>query len=131
MTNASASSPSSDGGDARPNGQFNPSDLRQIRNTANQLAGDVQQLRQQLQQGGADAPSLRSVDDVVKGLRDVGNEKSNADPRGLDVLMTQTLDKMKGLEFELRKKADTENQQLLLSGTGKMAAELKHRLAQC
>jgi len=119
-----AGSPTSSSGDARPSGPFNPNDLRQIRNQANQLAGDVQQLRQQMQQAGADGQSLRSVDDVVKGLRDVGNEKSNADPRGLNSLMTQALDKMQKVDFELRKKADSANQ-VLLSGTEEVPSQFR------
>ena len=55
------------GGDARP--VLGNGDMRQIRNSANQIADDVQELRRQLQPGGADPADLRSVDDVVKGLR--------------------------------------------------------------
>ena len=125
MTNNPASSAMTSGGDARPNGTYAPGDLRQIRNTANQLATDVQQLRQQMQQGGADSQSLRSVDEVVKGLRDMGNEKSNPDPRALGSLMSQSLGTMQKLEYELRKKADTANQQLLLSGTEEVPAQFQ------
>ena len=78
-----------------------------------------------MQQGGADAQSLRSVDDVVKGLRDVGNEKSSADPRAVGALMTQALGKMQNLEYDLRKKADTENQQLLQTGTEEVPSQFR------
>jgi hypothetical protein len=129
LTNTPSGSPNGGGGDARPNGQYAPGDLRQIRNTANQLATDVQQLSQQMRQGGADSGSLKSVDEVVKGLRDIGNDKSNADPRGLNTLMTQALGKMQSVEYELRKKADTENQQLLLSGNEEVPSQFRDSVA--
>ena len=123
LTNNPSQQPGNSGGDARPG--LNGGDLRQIRNQANQLAGDVQQLRQQMQTGGADAGSLRSVDEVVRGLRDIGSDRGSANPQSLDALMSQALDRMQKVEYDLRKRIDTENQQLFLSGSDEVPTQFR------
>ena len=100
------------GGDARP-GQ----DDRQIANQARNLANDAQQVRQQLQQAGVPPKDLAPVDDVVKALRALGDEKNLKNPAGLNELYQTALQKFKALEFEIRKRVDTSSEQLFLSGS--------------
>ena len=68
---------SSSGGDARPTG-----DTQQLANQAKQLANDAQAIKGQLQQGGVQAKDLKPVDDVIKALRDMTNEKNLQNPEG-------------------------------------------------
>jgi len=59
---------------------------------------------------------LTPVDDVIKALQQLGNEKNLQNPKGVQELYANAVDKFKMLEFEIRKRVDT-NQQVLLSGT--------------
>ena len=110
MTNQQTAS--SAGGDARPTG-----DSKQIANQAKQLANDAQALKGQLQQGGVKPQDLKPVDDVIKALKDMTNEKALQNPKGLQDLYTTAVEKFKLLEFEIRKRVDTTNEQLFLSGS--------------
>ena len=100
------------GGDARPG-----TDTRQIANQAKNLANDAQQVKQQLQQAGVPPKDLAPVDDVVKALRDLSNEKNLKNPAGLNELYQTAVQKFKALEFEIRKRVDTTNEQMFLSGS--------------
>jgi hypothetical protein len=74
-------------------------------------------VRRQLQQAGIAPKELTPVDDVVKALRELGNEKNLQNPQGLQDLYATALEKFKTLEFEIRKRVDTSNEQLYLSGS--------------
>ena len=63
------------------------------------------------------AKDLVPVDDVVKALRDSSNEKNLQNPKGLQDLYTTAVEKFKVLEFEIRKRVDTTNGQMFLSGS--------------
>ena len=102
----------SGGGDARPNG-----DPRQLANQAKQLATDAQQIRGDLQRAGVQAKDLKPVDDVIKALRDMTSEQKLQNPKGLQDLYSTAIEKFKMLEFEMRKRIDTTNEQLFLSGS--------------
>jgi hypothetical protein len=100
-------------------------DMRQIRNSASQIANDVQELRRQLQTGGLDPADLRSVDDVVNGLRSLAAAGSNADARSIEQLTAQALDKMQKVEYDIRKKVDQSNQELYVPGSDEIAPQFK------
>ncbi len=53
--------------------------------------------------------------------------KDNAykDPLGMQQLLTTTLDKMKKVEFDMRKRLDTTNDQLFLSGADEVPSNFK------
>jgi outer membrane protein OmpA-like peptidoglycan-associated protein len=111
-------------GDARP--VLGNGDMRQIRSSAGQIANDVQELRRQLQQGaGMDPADLHSVDDVVNGLRSLAALGNNADPRSIEQLTSQALEKMQKVEYDIRKKVDQSNQQLFLAGSDEIAPQFK------
>jgi hypothetical protein len=110
--NATQPSQSSAGGDARPNG-----DTRQLANQARQLATDAQNVKNQLQKAGVAPKDLQPVDDVVKALQNLGNEKNLQNPAGLQELYQTAVDRFKALEFEIRKRTDTSNANLFLSGS--------------
>ena len=99
------------GGDARPG------DLRQMANNAQQLANQAQDVRRQLQQAGVPPKDLAPVDEVVKTLRALGNEKALQNPSGLQELFSTAVQRFKALEFEIRKRVDTTSEQMFLSGS--------------
>jgi hypothetical protein len=109
---AANQSASTSSGDARPGG-----DVRQLANQARQLATDAQNVRRQLQQSGVPPKDLTPVDEVVKALQQLGNEKNLQNPAGLQQLYETAVDRFKTLEFEIRKRVDTSNDQLFLSGS--------------
>ena len=50
-------------------------------------------------------------------MQRLDNDRIYADPRGLEQLQAAALDKLKKFEFGLRRKADTGNESLSLSGS--------------
>jgi len=121
--NQPGGSPTQPGGynsDARP--VMGNGDLRQIRNQANQLANDVQELRRQMQGGGGEPDDLRSLDEVLNGLRSLG---STADSQSLEQLSAQALEKLQRVEYDLRKKVDSANQQLFVQGSDEVAPQFR------
>jgi hypothetical protein len=70
-----------------------------------------------MQQAGMAGRDLASVDEVIKTLRELEGERPYRDPNGLQALQGQVLDKMQKIEFDLRKRVDTTNDQLYLSGS--------------
>ena len=74
--------------------------------------------RQQVgEQAGAAGKDLAPIDDVVKALGSLANEKNLQNPAGLNELYSTAVQKFKALEFEIRKRVDTTNGQLFLSGS--------------
>jgi hypothetical protein len=124
MPNATAS-----GGDARPNTNMSGQDIRQFRNQASQMATDLQNLRRQLQGAGANAKDLQSIDEVVKGLKTLDNDKAYSDLRSLQT-EAQALDTLKKVEYDMRKRMDTSNQQLFLSGSDEVPAQFRDLVQQ-
>ena len=120
--------PNGSGGDARPNGMTGQ-DIRQFRNQASQMANDLQNLRRQLQGAGVDPKNLQSIDEVVKGLRSLDNDRAYADTKGLQT-EAQALDTLKKVEYDMRRKLDTSNQQLFLSGSDEVPAKYKDLVDQ-
>jgi hypothetical protein len=92
-------------------------DLRQLRDRAGQLSADAQALRRQLQASGGERQDLATMDDVIRALRALDSQGMKADPRELADLSTAALDKLRKLEFELRKRTDTTSDALYLSGS--------------
>jgi len=73
-------------------------------------------LRRQLAQAGGNARDLQSVDEVLRALRAMSGDQVNVNPSGLQELSAAALDKMKKLEFDLRKRTDTTSDEMYLSG---------------
>jgi len=121
---ANAGSPRSAGpygGDARNYGgygygygRWNADDIRQFRNQFREWANDADALRRQLQQAGMNP---RDLDEVLRDLRQFDNDRLYADPQGLEKLQAAAIDKLKKFEFSLRRKADSGNDSLSLSGS--------------
>jgi hypothetical protein len=71
-------------------------------------------MRRQLQQAGGTRQDLQSVDDFVNALHQLGSEKGNAE--NLPGLSEAALDKIRKIEFDLRKRTDMSNDELFVSG---------------
>jgi hypothetical protein len=121
-------------GDARWNGrqfgQPQQQDLRQLANQARQLANDANDVRRQLQQAGINQKDLVPVDEVVKALNALGNEKNLSNPGQLQDLFATAVQKYKALEFEIRKRVDTSNDQMFLSGSEDVPPAFKSLIEQ-
>ena len=104
---------------------MNQGDARQVRNQAGELASDAQSLRRQLQTSGGTQNDLRAVDDVLKALRSLESSTNLGDPVEMQQLSSVALDKLKKLEFDLRKRVDTTNDALFLSGSEEVPAKSK------
>jgi Domain of unknown function (DUF4175) len=95
-------------------GRWNPDDIRQFRGQFREWANDAEGLRRQLQQAGVNP---RDLDDVLRDLRAFDNDRVYADPKGLEQLQAAAIEKLKKFEFALRRKAETGNDSLSLSGS--------------
>ena len=107
---------------------MNSGDARQVRNQAGELANDAQSLRRQLQGSGGTQNDLRAVDDVLKALRALESSTNLGDPVEMQQLSAVALDKLKKLEFDLRKRVDTTNNDLFLSGSEEVPAKTKDQI---
>lgn len=93
------------------------------------MTNDAQALRRQLQQSGASAEDLRAVDEVLRALRGM-SDGMTGNPTGLQQLSAAALDRMKKLEFDLRKRTDTTSDQLFLSGADEAPARYREQVDQ-
>ena len=110
-------------GDGRP--VLGNGELRQLRDQANQLANDLQGLRRQLQGANLDQPDLRNLEDVLNELRQMG---VTADPQSIQSLTAAALEKLQKVEYNVRKKVDTDNQQLFLAGSDEVAPQFQKQV---
>jgi hypothetical protein len=95
-------------------GRWNPDDIRQFRGQFREWANDAEALRRQLQQAGMNP---RELDEFLRDLKAFDNDRVYTDPRGLEALQAAAIDKLKKVEFSLRRKAETGNDSLSLSGS--------------
>ena len=109
---------------------MNAGDARQVRDQAGDLANDAQDLRRMLQGAGGTQNDLRAVDDVLKALRSLESSKNLGDPVEMQQLTAAALDKLKKLEFDLRKRVDTTNNDMFLSGSEELPAKFKDPIAE-
>jgi hypothetical protein len=93
--------------------------VRQFRREFQELERDAQALRQQLQAAGVNPADL---DEAMRGLRAGQGEGAYADPRGLEKLQAAALERLKQVDFSLRRKLDSGNESLALSGSDEVPA---------
>jgi DNA-directed RNA polymerase subunit F len=114
------------GGAARP-GTFNGADVRQLRRQAREWQNDAQQLRQQLQTAGLNPKDL---DQVMRDLAALDSDLPYADPKGLEQLQAAALEHLKKFEFSLRKKMESGNESLSLSGSDEVPAGFRQAIEE-
>ena len=95
-------------------GDYNPDDVRQFRRDFREWMADAQGLRRDLQNAGVDP---RELDQVLRDLRQFENDQAYVDPMSLDALQAAALEKLKTMEFGLKKKADGKDLPITLSGS--------------
>lgn len=127
-TGTPSSPGSSSMGDARPG--LSSGEARDFRDNARQLTNQAQDLRQALQQSGANGKDLAAVDDIVKLLKQMDGKNAATDPRGLQELASTALEKLTKFEWDLRKRVDTSNDALYLSGSEEVPASYKDLVEQ-
>ena len=94
-------------------------EIRQARREAQEWQNDAQALRRELTNAGM---STRDFDAMMNDLKALDNPQAYVDPANLAALQAQALDKVKNLEFTLRKKIDGADQPLKLSGSDEVPA---------
>jgi hypothetical protein len=113
---------SPNGGSRDARGALNP---RTFSDQVGELTNQMQDLRRSLQGAGATRQDLQAIDEVTRTLRSMAPGMASSNPKGLAELSATALDKLKKLEFDLRKRVDTTNDQLYLSGSEDIPAPYK------
>ncbi|HVL66195.1 MAG TPA: hypothetical protein VM364_02905, partial [Vicinamibacterales bacterium] len=114
-------------GNRRPGGTMSPEDARQFRAEIRQFAGTAQQMRGLLQGQKED---LQALDDILRSLRALDNDKVFADPAQFDRLQAQAADAIKRFEFNLRRRAELKGNEVFLSGDGDVPEEFRKLVEQ-
>jgi hypothetical protein len=121
------------GGDARNDGgayyggRFTNDDVRQFTRQFQELDRDAQQLRQQLLASGVNPGDL---DAVMRDLRQGQQQSVYNDPAALAKLQSAALERLKQFEFNLRKKLETGNDSLALSGSDEVPAGFRQAIEE-
>ena len=108
-------------------GQFDPGDIRQFRGEARQFANDAQQLRRMVQGQGVDP---RLLDDVLRNLRALDDDRVYQDAATLERLQTAVAEAMKRFEFNLRRHAEMKGSEVFLSGADDVPEEYRKLVQQ-
>ena len=119
-------------GDARnfgPNagGRWTGEDIRQFRREFREWQGDAEDLRRQLEASGVNP---RDLEGVMRDLRTLDSDQIYADPQGLEKLRAAALDRLKKVEFDLRKRVDTDHDALSLSGSDEVPAGFRQAIEE-
>jgi len=108
-------------GNGRP-GNFNPDDVRQFRGEARRYAQDLESLRRSLRADGVDT---RDLDEILKRLKALDDDRAYRDVRELASLQGGASDGLRRFEFSLRRALDGDARDVLLSGSDEVPAEFK------
>lgn len=108
-------------------GPWNGEDVRQFRREFREWQGDAEQLRRELQAAGVNP---RDLEDIMRSLRGLDDDRIYADPRGLEKLQAAALEKLQKFEFELRKKVDPTGDALALSGSDEVPAGFREKIEE-
>ena len=108
-------------GNGRP-GNFSPDDVRQFRGEARRFGQDLESLRRGLRADGVDT---RDLDDILKRLKALDDDRAYRDVQELARLQGAVSDGLRRFEFGLRRAADGDQRDVLLSGGDEVPAEFK------
>ena len=114
-------------GSRRPGAGMTPEDARQFRAEVRQFTATAQQMRPMVK-GQKD--DLKALDEVLKNLRALDNDKVFGDPTQFDRLQAQAADAIKRFEFNLRRRAELKGNEVLLSGDGDVPEEFRKLVEQ-
>lgn len=115
-------------GDRRP-GRLTPEDIRQFRGEARQWTNQAEQLRRLLQ-GQGQKLDTRQLDEILRGLRALQDDRVYQDVEELARLQAAVSEGMKRFEFALRRRAETANGQPVLSGSDEVPERFRKLVEQ-
>jgi hypothetical protein len=113
-------------GGPRP-GHYTPDDIRQFRGEARQRAADAEQLRRLLQQQKIDA---KDMDDIIRGLKQLDNESAYQNPDPVAKLQNAVTESIKRFEYTLRRRLDTNANDVFLSGSDEVPDQYRKLVEQ-
>jgi hypothetical protein len=115
-------------GDSRPGqGRYSPEDVRQFCGEVRQRMQDAEQLRRLLKDQKIDAKDL---DEIVKGLRQLDDDRTYQNPDALNKLQASVTDNIKRFEYTLRRRLDANANQVFLSGTDDVPEQYRKLVEQ-
>ncbi|HEX9728917.1 MAG TPA: hypothetical protein VGA37_10465 [Gemmatimonadales bacterium] len=108
--------------------RLDPQAQRQFQRELRERRGDLQQLREQLQQDGVDVSQL---DAVMRNLGRFDNQGAIGDPRGIERLQTEIVQGIKEFEYALRRQIlGSDADRLFLSGSDETPAEYREMVEE-
>ena len=94
---------------------YTPGEIRNFRDQTRYWTGEAQRLREQLRNDGANPTDL---DEVLRAMRQLDDDRVYKDARELERLQTQVAEGLKRFEFTLRRKVeDSQGDQPALNAT--------------
>jgi hypothetical protein len=108
-------------------GPYDPGDIRQWRGEVRQFTNDAQQLRRMLQGQNVDP---RALDDVLRNLRALDDDRVYQDAAALERLQTAVNEGMKRFEFNLRRQAEMKGNEVFLSGADDVPEQYRKLVEQ-
>jgi hypothetical protein len=110
-------------GDRRP-GRLSPEDARQFRGEARQWANQAEQLRRLLQ-GESQRIDTRQLDEILKGLRALQDDRVYQNAEELARLQASVSEGMKRFEFALRRRSESAAGQPVLAGSDEVPEQFR------
>jgi hypothetical protein len=110
-------------GDRRP-GRLSTEDVRQFRGEARQWANQADQLRRLLQ-GESQRIDTRQLDEILKGLRALQDDRVYQDAEALARLQASVSEGMKRFEFALRRRSESAAGQPVLSASDEVPEQFR------
>lgn len=108
------------GGSRRPGDYlYNGEDIRQFRGEFREWTAQGQELRRQLREQGVDVTDL---DEILRSLKALDDDRVYKDAAELERLQSFVSEGLKRFEYSLRRKVETADQQLFLSGSDEVPA---------
>ena len=109
-------------GSRRPNGEFNPEDVRQFRDEARRFVAEGRQLRDFFRQQNLDA---RELEEILRKLRELEDSRSYKDVNELLALQSFVSEGIKRVEYTLRRKLGEETDRALVTGADEVPQEFR------
>jgi hypothetical protein len=113
-------------GDRRP-GAMTGDDVRQFRNEVQRWTREAEGLRRMLQGEKIDP---KEIDAMLRNLRQLNDERVYKDVEELARLQAQVTDSAKRVEYDLRRKVEGADAQLLLSGSDEVPEKFRKSVEQ-
>jgi hypothetical protein len=113
-------------GDTRPGG-FSNEDIRQFRGELQRWTREAEQLRRMLQGEKIDP---KEIDAMLRSLRQLDDDRVYRSPEELARLQAQVTDSAKRVEYDLRRRLEGKDGQVLLSGSDEVPEQFRKVVEQ-